>query len=148
MVGAFWLWAFSRIFTEYFLLMCSISGHLVHLASALMNPILPGWNPDPSIVRVGSDYFIVTSSFEYFPGHPIYHSTDLVNWKLIGHGLNKPSQLSLFGTPSDAGAWGAGLRYHNGTFYLTSTVRYVYTCKTDYFSLQTFFSVLTPFQMS
>ncbi|KAE9389908.1 hypothetical protein BT96DRAFT_1002778 [Gymnopus androsaceus JB14] len=92
-----------------------------------MNPILPGWNPDPTILRVGSDYFIATSSFEYFPGHPIYHSTNLVDWTLIGHALNRPSQLSLFGTPSDAGAWGVGLRYHNGTFYLTCTVRYVYT---------------------
>ncbi|KAJ3915636.1 glycosyl hydrolase [Lentinula edodes] len=92
-----------------------------------INPILPGWNPDPTILRVGSDYFIATSTFEYFPGHPIYHSTNLVDWELIGHALNKPSQLSLFGTPSDAGAWAPGLRYHNGTFYLTSTVRYVYT---------------------
>ncbi|KAF5376443.1 hypothetical protein D9615_008672 [Tricholomella constricta] len=96
-------------------------------AHALINPILPGWNPDPSIVRVGADYFIATSTFEYFPGHPIYHSKDLVNWKLIGHALNRPSQLNLLGTPSDAGVWAPGLRYHKGTFYLTSTTRYVYT---------------------
>ncbi|RDB21914.1 Non-reducing end alpha-L-arabinofuranosidase BoGH43B [Hypsizygus marmoreus] len=95
--------------------------------NALLNPILPGWNPDPSIVRVGSDYFIATSTFEYFPGHPIYHSKNLVDWKLIGHALNRPSQLTLFGTPSDAGVWAPGLRYHNGIFYLTSTTRYVYT---------------------
>jgi beta-xylosidase len=69
------------------------------------NPILPGWNPDPTILRVGEDYFIATSTFEYFPGHPIYHSKNLANWTLIGHGLNKPSQLSLFGTPSDAGEY-------------------------------------------
>ncbi|KAJ3776089.1 glycoside hydrolase family 43 protein [Lentinula raphanica] len=94
---------------------------------ALVNPILPGWNPDPTILRVGSDYFIATSTFEYFPGHPIYHSTNLVDWELIGHALNRPAQLSLFGTPSDAGAWAPTLRYHNGTFYLMSTVRYVYT---------------------
>ncbi|KAF9074463.1 glycosyl hydrolase [Rhodocollybia butyracea] len=97
------------------------------LSFALVNPILPGWNPDPTILRVGSDYFIATSSFEYFPGYPIYHSTDLVDWTLIGHALHTPSHLSLFGTPSDAGAWGASLRYHDGTFYLTGTVRYVYT---------------------
>lgn len=75
----------------------------MHSTHALINPILPGWNPDPSIVRVGSDYFIATSTFEYSPGHPIYHSKDLVDWKLIGHALNRPSQLSLLGTPSDAG---------------------------------------------
>lgn len=109
---------------------------------SLINPILTGWNPDPTIVRVGEDYFIATSSFEYFPGHPIYHSTNLVDWELIGHALNRPSQLSLMGTPADAGklfllastspyaaegVWGPGLRYHDGTFYLTSTIRYVYT---------------------
>ncbi|CAK5277866.1 unnamed protein product [Mycena citricolor] len=98
---------------------------------ALLNPILPGWNPDPSIVRVGKDYFVVTSTFEYFPGHPIYHSTDLVSWKLIGHGLNRASQLSLFGTPTDAGIWGPALRYHERTktFYLVSTARYAYTAE-------------------
>ncbi|KAJ4480996.1 glycoside hydrolase family 43 protein [Lentinula aciculospora] len=99
----------------------------IYMSFALVNPILPGWNPDPTILRVGSDYFIATSTFEYFPGHPIYHSTNLVDWELIGHALGRPSQLSLLGTPSDAGAWAPGLRYHNGIFYLTSTVRYVYT---------------------
>ncbi|KAJ6632465.1 glycosyl hydrolase [Mycena sp. CBHHK59/15] len=100
-------------------------------AFALLNPILPGWNPDPSILRVGSDYFIATSTFEYFPGHPIYHSTDLVTWKLIGHGLNRASQLSLFGTPTDAGIWAPTLRYHapTKTFYLSSTARYAYTAE-------------------
>ncbi|KAF8169953.1 glycosyl hydrolase [Pholiota molesta] len=100
---------------------------LILRALAFTNPILPGWNPDPTILRIGADYFIATSTFEYFPGHPIYHSKDLVNWTLIGHALNRPSQLSLFGTPSDAGSWAPGLRYHDGTFYLTSTTRYVYT---------------------
>ncbi|KAJ7139975.1 glycoside hydrolase family 43 protein [Mycena crocata] len=97
----------------------------------LINPILPGWNPDPSILRVGSDYSIATSTFDYFPGHPIYHSKDLVNWELIGHGLNRPSQLSLFGTPSDAGIWAPALRYHETTktFYLASTARYAYTAE-------------------
>ncbi|KAJ7280036.1 glycoside hydrolase family 43 protein [Mycena rebaudengoi] len=97
----------------------------------LINPILPGWNPDPSILRVGSDYFITTSTFDYFPGHPIYHSTDLVTWKLIGHALNRPSQLSLLGTPSDAGIWAPALRYHKPTktFYLSTTTRYVYTAE-------------------
>ncbi|KAL0948330.1 hypothetical protein HGRIS_010917 [Hohenbuehelia grisea] len=99
------------------------------VATALINPILPGWNPDPTILRVGSDYFIATSTFEYFPGHPIYHSKDLVNWKLIGHALNRPSQLSMLGTPSDAGVWAPGLRFHRGWYYLTSTTRYVYTAE-------------------
>ncbi|KAJ8689218.1 hypothetical protein PTI98_013262 [Pleurotus ostreatus] len=91
------------------------------------NPILPGWNPDPTILRVDDDYFISTSTFEYFPGHPIYHSKNLVDWTLVGHALNRPSQLPLYGTPSDAGLWAPGLRHHDGVFYLTSTARYVYS---------------------
>ncbi|KAF5381904.1 hypothetical protein D9757_007546 [Collybiopsis confluens] len=109
---------------------------------SLKNPILPGWNPDPTILRVGSDYFLAVSSFEYFPGHPIYHSTDLVDWTLIGHALNRPSQLALFGTPSDAGAWGLTLRYHNGIFYLATTVRYVYTYELRQFP-RSFFVITT-----
>ena len=58
------------------------------------NPILRGGYPDPSICRVGSDYYLVNSSFEYFPGLPIHHSTDLVNWNLIGHGLHRKAQCT------------------------------------------------------
>ncbi|EJD49091.1 hypothetical protein AURDEDRAFT_143927 [Auricularia subglabra TFB-10046 SS5] len=95
---------------------------------ALINPILPGWNPDPSILRVGKDYFIATSTFEQFPGHPIYHSTDLVQWKRIGHALNRVSQIPLFGSggPPDGGIWAPSLRYHHGTFYLATASRFVY----------------------
>lgn len=96
-------------------------------ALALINPILPGWNPDPSIIRVEDDYFIATSTFEYFPGHPIYHSKDLIDWTLIGHGLNRPSQLSMLGTAPNGGMWAPTLRYQNGTYYLVCTTRYVYT---------------------
>lgn len=71
--------------------------------NALFNPILPGFNPDPAFLRVGSDYFIATSTFEVFPGHPIYHSTNLVDWELVGHALNRPAQLSLLGTPGNGG---------------------------------------------
>lgn len=54
------------------------------------NPIITGMNPDPSICRVGDDFYLVTSTFEYFPGLPVYHSKDLVHWKLIGHALSRP----------------------------------------------------------
>ncbi len=70
---------------------------------SLINPIIPGWNPDPTIVRVGKDFFIATSTFETWPGNPIYHSRNLVDWELIGHALNRPSQLALFGTPFNGG---------------------------------------------
>ncbi|KIY71095.1 glycoside hydrolase family 43 protein [Cylindrobasidium torrendii FP15055 ss-10] len=100
---------------------------------ALFNPILPGFNPDPAFLRVGSDYFIATSTFEVFPGHPIYHSTNLVDWELVGHALNRPAQLSLLGTPGNGGLWAPGLRYHDGIFYLISTSRHVYTSELSLF---------------
>ena len=60
-----------------------------------VNPILKGFYPDPSICRVGEDYYLVTSTFEYFPGIPVFHSRDLVNWRQIGNALDRPSQLPL-----------------------------------------------------
>ena len=71
------------------------------------NPILPGCYPDPSICRVGADYYLVTSTFEYFPGLPIFHSQDLVHWHQIGHVLDRPSQLPLAGIRSSGNSPGA-----------------------------------------
>ena len=76
------------------------------------NPIIPGFNPDPSIIRVGSDYFLVTSTFEYYPGIPIYHSKDLLQWNLIGHVLTRPSQLHMRTVEPSGGVWAPTLRYH------------------------------------
>ncbi|KAJ5150343.1 uncharacterized protein N7482_010801 [Penicillium canariense] len=90
------------------------------------NPIISGWNPDPSIIRVGSEYFIATSSFEYWPGTPIYRSTDLVSWELFSHALTRPSQLQLYGVPTSAGSWAPSLSMINGKFYLTSMIRWTY----------------------
>ncbi|TID04989.1 Non-reducing end alpha-L-arabinofuranosidase BoGH43A [Colletotrichum higginsianum] len=92
------------------------------LASCLVNPIIPGFNPDPTIIRVGQDFFLATSTFEYFPGVPIYHSTDLVKWENIGHALSRPSQLNLRGTAPSGGIFAPTLRHHDGTFYLIDTV--------------------------
>jgi xylan 1,4-beta-xylosidase len=86
------------------------------------NPILPGFHADPSICRAGDDYFLVTSSFEYFPGVPIYQSKDLVHWKQIGHVLPRPSQLQLDGMYSSGGIFAPTIRHHNGTFYMITTV--------------------------
>jgi xylan 1,4-beta-xylosidase len=85
------------------------------------NPILPGFYPDPSICRVGDDYYLVTSSFEYFPGVPIFHSKDLVHWRQIGHCLTRASQLPLANAKSSQGIFAPTLRYHDGTFYLVTT---------------------------
>ena len=86
-----------------------------------LNPILQGFYPDPSICRVGRDYYLVTSSFEYFPGVPIFHSKDLVHWEQIGHCLTRKSQLPLKGVNPSGGIWAPTIRHHNGTFYMTTT---------------------------
>ena len=90
-----------------------------------INPILRGGYPDPSICRVGSDYYLVNSSFEYFPGLPIHHSTDLVNWELVGHGLHRKSQctgtMNLVDVQSNGGIHAPTIRYHDSTFYIITT---------------------------
>lgn len=85
------------------------------------NPILTGFNPDPSIVRVGEDYYIATSTFEWFPGVQIHHSKDLVNWTLVSRPLNRVNQLDLLGVPDSGGVWAPCLTYDDGTFYLIYT---------------------------
>lgn len=85
------------------------------------NPIIPGFHPDPSICRVGQDYFLVTSSFEYFPGVPLFHSRDLVHWRQIGHVLTRPSQLSFPHWRPSGGIFAPTIRYHAGIFYMMTT---------------------------
>lgn len=90
----------------------------------IKNPILKGFNPDPSIIRVGEDYYIATSTFEWFPGVQIHHSKDLINWELVARPLNRISQLDMAGNPDSCGVWAPCLSYDNGTFYLVySNVR-------------------------
>jgi alpha-N-arabinofuranosidase len=90
-----------------------------------INPIITGAHPDPSICRVGDDYYIVNSSFEFFPGLPIHHSKDLVNWELIGYGLHREDQvnaeMNLVDVQSDGGIHAPTIRYHKGTFYIITT---------------------------
>jgi alpha-N-arabinofuranosidase len=85
------------------------------------NPIIPGYYPDPSICRVGDDYYTVHSTFEYFPGVPVFHSKDLVHWRQIGHVLTRKSQLNLDRMRSSGGIFAPTIRYHNGTFYMVTT---------------------------
>ncbi len=87
----------------------------------LPNPLIPGFNPDPSIVRVGEDYYLATSTFEYLPGVPIYHSKNLVDWALIGHVMTREGQLQMTGVPTGGGAWAPTIRYHDGIFYIVIT---------------------------
>ncbi|WP_055588429.1 glycoside hydrolase family 43 protein [Peterkaempfera griseoplana] len=85
------------------------------------NPVIPGFHPDPSICRVGDDYYLVTSSFEWFPGLPLFHSRDLVNWRQLGHVLDRPSQLDLDGMRPNGGIYAPTLRHHDGVFYVITT---------------------------
>jgi len=87
----------------------------------IRNPILPGFNPDPSICRAGNDYYIATSTFEWYPGVQIHHSTDLVNWKLVTRPLNRASQLDMRGNPDSCGIWAPCLSYADGRFWLVYT---------------------------
>ena len=85
------------------------------------NPVIPGFNPDPSVCRVGDDFYLVTSSFEYFPGVPVYFSRNLVNWELISYCLTRKEQLPLDNCPVSRGIYAPTIRYHDGIFYMTTT---------------------------
>lgn len=87
----------------------------------IRNPILRGFNPDPSIVRVGDDFYIATSTFEWFPGVQIHHSRDLVNWRLLGRPLNRATQLNMLGDADSCGVWAPCLTHHDGLFWLVFT---------------------------
>ncbi len=87
----------------------------------IRNPILPGFNPDPSILRVGDDYYIATSTFEWFPGVQIHHSRDLVNWRLLTRPLTRASQLNMLGDPDSCGIWAPCLSHADGRFWLIYT---------------------------
>lgn len=87
-----------------------------------LNPVLAGFYPDPSITRVGEDFYLVNSTFAYWPGVPIFHSRDLVNWRQLGHVLDRPSQLNLDGLGVSRGIFAPAIEHHEGVFYLITTL--------------------------
>ena len=91
------------------------------MAQTFQNPILPGFYPDPSVCRVGNDYYMVNSSFQFFPGVPLHHSKDLVHWECIGHVLDRPSQINLDKAGYWNGIYAPTIRYHEGVFYMITT---------------------------
>lgn len=91
------------------------------VAVELRNPVIPGFNPDPSVVVVGEDCYLVNSTFHYFPGVPVYHSTDLQNWEQIGNVLDRPSQLPLEQSSAALGIYAPTIRHNDGTFYMITT---------------------------
>ena len=88
----------------------------------LRNPVLPGFEPDPSILRIGKDYYIATSTFEWYPGVRLHHSRDLANWRPVGGALRTVEQLDLSGVPDSGGIWAPCLSHADGLFYLVYTV--------------------------
>ncbi|GAB5348370.1 Non-reducing end alpha-L-arabinofuranosidase BoGH43A [Alteriqipengyuania sp. 357] len=85
------------------------------------NPVLPGFHPDPSVVKVGDDFYAVNSTFVWFPGLPILHSRDLVNWELIGHAIDRPEQVNFAGLETDRGLFAPTISYHDGKFWIMNT---------------------------
>lgn len=121
----FYAKALSFLLLGLFFELCSLvlSGRVWATAQeSFSNPILSGFYPDPSIVRVNDTYYMVNSTFEWFPGMPIHRSKDLVNWELIGHGLHRQDQLKLQeGLGDYNGIYAVTIRHHQGVFYLVST---------------------------
>lgn len=111
----------NRLFTALFALLSLIVSHASIAQTTLVNPILTGFYPDPSIVRVGADYYSVHSTFSYFPGLPIMHSRDLKNWKQIGNVINRPSQMDFMGERMTRGLFAPAISYYKGTYYVTCT---------------------------
>jgi xylan 1,4-beta-xylosidase len=99
-----------------------INDTIAQTGNRYINPILSGFYPDPSICQAGDDYYLINSSFAYFPGLPIFHSKDLVNWTQIGHAMNRPGQLNLDGAGVSRGLFAPDITYHNGTFYIVCTL--------------------------
>ena len=91
-------------------------------AGSYRNPILAGFHPDPSITRAGDKFYLVTSTFAYFPGIPVFESSDLVHWKLLGHVLERPEQLRFNGLRISRGVFAPAIHHHDGTFYVLNTL--------------------------
>lgn len=104
-----------------FVLLIVLETVLCAKAQGYRNPVIPGFHPDPSVCRVGKDFYLVNSSFQYFPGVPIFHSNDLVHWEQIGNVLDRDSQLPLKGATSWLGIYAPTIRYHDGLFYMITT---------------------------
>ena len=90
-------------------------------SASVRNPILPGFHPDPSVTQVGDDYYIATSTFEWWPGIEIFHSQDLVNWEWVANPVTRVSQADLAGDYNSGGLWAPNLTYAHGRFWLAYT---------------------------
>ena len=111
----------KRIITMVFAALACCSQAFSACDKAHAHPLIPGYHPDPSVCRVGNDYYIVNSSFQYFPGVPIFKSSDMKHWEQIGNVLDRENQLPLKGASSWLGIYAPTIRYNDGTFYMITT---------------------------
>lgn len=111
-----------RFILTAFMVICLWPVYSQSQSTKLINPILTGFYPDPSIVKVGTDYYLINSTFAYFPGIPVFHSQDLKNWKQIGNVISRPSQMNFMGHRMTRGLFAPAISYHNGTYYVTCTL--------------------------
>ena len=109
---------------KYFLpiLFFSLFSGIVQSQKTYDNPILGGFYPDPSICQVGTDYYLIASTFVYFPGLPVFHSKDLVSWKQIGNAIDRTEQMSFEGAGVSRGLFAPAITYHDGLFYIVCTL--------------------------
>jgi len=91
------------------------------VSQIMQNPVLCGFHPDPSFVRVGGDFYLASSTFEWLPGVRFHHSRDLVHWRVVGHALTRPEQIDLKGVADSNGVWAPSLSYADGRFWLIYT---------------------------
>jgi alpha-N-arabinofuranosidase len=104
------------------IILIAFEGSVFAQSTTLVNPILSGFYPDPSILRVGTDYYLINSTFSYFPGIPVFHSKDLKNWKQIGNVISRPSQMNFLGHRMTRGLFAPAIDYHDGIYYVTCTL--------------------------
>src|SRR4051812_47030112 len=104
-------------------MLCLMMIHISCLAQIIFtNPILAGFYPDPSIIKNGDDYYLVNSTFSYFPGIPVFHSKDLKNWKQIGNVIDRPEQMNFLGDRVSRGLFAPSIHFCKGLYYVTCTL--------------------------
>ncbi|MBO9205224.1 MULTISPECIES: glycoside hydrolase family 43 protein [Niastella] len=111
----------SKQLTQTIIFLIVVSLNTTAQTARVNNPILAGFYPDPSICRVGNDYYLVNSTFAYYPGLPVFHSTDLANWEQIGFAMDRPEQLDLDGAHVSGGLFAPTIRFNKGLYYITCT---------------------------
>lgn len=111
----------KSFFSVILIILCGLHVLVNAQNQGYKNPIIPGFYPDPSVCRVGDDFYLVNSTFEYFPGVPVFHSKDLIHWEQIGHCLTRKLQLPLDNCYASGGIYAPTIRYNKGMFYMTTT---------------------------